>query len=67
MADRNIELDNANLAIPQLPCGHKTIESFLDGLEASQWIVLPAQRDRPERFCEGRFTPWREVKRQNGL
>jgi hypothetical protein len=59
---------DANLAISELLRAHETIESFLDVLEASQSTELTAQVDRAERgFREGRFTPWYEAKRQNGL
>jgi hypothetical protein len=59
---------DANLAISDLLRAHETIETFLDDIEASQATELAAQKDRAERgFREGRFTPWREVKRENAL
>ena len=59
---------NASLAISELLRAHETIESFLDDLEANHGADLAAQKERAERgFREGRFTPWQEVKRQNGL
>ena len=59
---------DANLAISELLRAHETIDTFLDDIEASQATELAAQKDRAERgFREGRFTPWREVERENAL
>ena len=64
----NVHGGSASLAISELLRTHEAIESLLDELEAGQNAELAVQKEVAERdFREGRFTPWNEVKRQNGL
>ena len=59
---------DVDLAINSVIQAYGSLESLAELSEAAQGDALAAQRDRAEAgFREGRFTPWDEVKRANGL
>ena len=59
---------NVGEALADLLHAHESLEAFAAGREEAHGDLLLAQVQRAELgFREGRFTPWEEVKRRNGL